>query len=340
MTDLSQKLTAMCDLLGVSLKDAIAALNDASVDPVNKRTVPTVNEHLALVEDSCSPGNLRGFRPSWRLLAEHYGDTPLDQITESQLKTLMNTLSTPRYAMRRSFRGGIEARRHAVHAWRFFWRDPVLEGLVVRSPAEGLTAPAKRPTDRRALSRKEVQQLFDSVGQHSEDPEVDLLAIRVFLETGARRGGLLGAEFTDLNPVRQTLKLTEKGNKRREQPVTRQLYESLVRHNQERAGGTGKLLHFRNGKDLTSRRLDTVWSRVKENPPFPDCDWVSSHVLRHTAGTWIERVSSSAVAAHFLGHSPTKAGVTGVYVSAVDHEALSAWAVVWNEETHPLLSED
>lgn len=59
----------------------------------------------------------------------------------------------------------------------------------------------------------------------------------------------------------------------------------------------------------------------------------TAHVLRHTAGTAVERIAGHAVAQGFLGHEP--GSVTGTYTKARIDEIAAAVSVLTGEP-HPL----
>ncbi len=252
----------------------------------------------------------------------------------------MDTLSEPRYKMRSSFRGGAEARRHAVHAWRKFFKYAVAAGHCSKNPASAIRLPRKSSSRRRGLTREEVEKLFDLISTTGNDPELDVLIFRTALETGCRRGGLLGLTKDRVDEKRQTVTVLEKGGRERELPVSRSLVDALLQHNHQRGGSKGALLRYLDSTPLTQRRLDYLFARVKEAPPFPGAELVSMHWLRHTAGTFIERASGSseAIAANYLGHEPTRSSVTGLYTTAPLMEMVRVWCSVWNCD-HPLAHE-
>ena len=60
------------------------------------------------------------------------------------------------------------------------------------------------------------------------------------------------------------VQLREKGETLRWQPITLELAEHLADHAHHRgaADDQGPLLRYRNGRDLTSRRYDHLWTRL------------------------------------------------------------------------------
>jgi hypothetical protein len=48
-------------------------------------------------------------------------------------------------------------------------------------------------------------------------------------------------------------------------------------------------LRYRDGRALTSRRYDHLWHRIGERLPWVANQGISTHWLRHTTLTWVER---------------------------------------------------
>lgn len=291
---MSESIALLKQLL-TALEDNPAALNELAKSlGASQKTVPTVDEWIPQVIDTIERGTRRGYVPYFKLLAEHHGEKLVSEIDQHHLQALLTGLSTPRYEMRRSFRGGNEARRHAVHAWRKFFKLALEAGYCSKNPATTLTLPAKKPNLRRGLTPKEIDSLWSFISSTGNDTSLDCLLIRTCLETGARRGGLVGLTMDQVHSERQTIRLLEKNTKEREQPVSKGLLLALLEHNQTRGGGVGSVFRYKNGSPLSNRRFDYIWSRVKEAPPFEGAEEISTHWLRHTAARLLERQPGSS----------------------------------------------
>jgi hypothetical protein len=48
-------------------------------------------------------------------------------------------------------------------------------------------------------------------------------------------------------------------------------------------------LRYRDGRPLTSRRYDHLWKRIGDRLPWVAAQGISTHRLRHTALTGVER---------------------------------------------------
>jgi hypothetical protein len=72
----------------------------------------------------------------------------------------------------------------------------------------------------------------------------------------------------------------------------------LVEHGRERhATPDGQLLRYADGRPITYRRYDHLWSRIGRHLPWVATQGISTHWIRHTILTWVERrgVASDAI---------------------------------------------
>src|SRR5690242_2132069 len=147
------------------------------------------------------------------------------------------------------------------------------------------------------------------------------------LETACRRGGALALRLRDLDPDQRLIFLREKGGTSRWQPVSPTLMRHLLAHHEERGGGDrdGPLLRYRDGRPLTYRRYDSLWARIGQHLRWVHTQQISTHWLRHTTLTWVERTFGNAVAKAYAGHTDRdNTGSTGTYVRASVEEVAKA----------------
>jgi integrase/recombinase XerC len=198
-----------------------------------------------------------------------------------------------------------------------------------------LEKPSRVDGRRRALDQLELEEVFEAVRTTSRDPDLDLLLVRFHLESGARREGALNVRLRDLDARRSTTWLREKFRKEREQPVSPSLLAALEAFAHSRGALTPDDAIFRNprGRPITRRHYNTLFDHVQAALPWTNRVPVTAHVLRHTAGTAVERIASPAVAEAFLGHAPSS--VTGRYTKAKIEEVAAAVAALVGE-AHPL----
>jgi integrase/recombinase XerC len=82
----------------------------------------------------------------------------------------------------------------------------------------------------------------------------------------------------------------EKGETTRWQPVSQTLMARLGEHAAERHAEPDRpLLRYSTGAPLTSRRYDHLWVGIRAELPWAAAHGVSTHWLRHTTLTWVER---------------------------------------------------
>lgn len=84
---------------------------------------------------------------------------------------------------------------------------------------------------------------------------------------------------------------------------------------------------------------DHLWARLGRHLPWITTQQVSTHWLRHTTLTWVERHHGYAVARAYAGHDGGRdIGVTATYVRADIAEVAAALAA-FTGEPHPLTAD-
>lgn len=114
--------------------------------------------------------------------------------------------------------------------------------------------------------------------------------------------------------------------------------QALLDHRHERGtgGATGsQLLRYRSGTPITSRRYDHLWERVGARLPWAAAQNVSTHWLRHTTLTRVERHFGYGIARAYAGHVNSPGLATTTYIRATIHEVATVLAVLTGEP-HPL----
>ena len=196
-----------------------------------------------------------------------------------------------------------------------------------------------------ALPDGRLSELSAVAGSTGDDPALDSLIVRLHVETACRRGGALALTPEGLDPGQCLVRLHEKGGTERWQPVSPTLMAHLLAHAERRGGleSGERLLRYATGKPITSRRYDYLWDRLGEHLPWVKTQQVSTHWIRHTILTWVERRFGFAVAEAYAGHQNASRGAramaaTGTYVRAGLPEVATAVAVLTGEP-HPLAPE-
>ena len=135
--------------------------------------------------------------------------------------------------------------------------------------------------------------------------------------------------------------LAEKGGTQRWQPITLHLAHRLADHARARGAvlPTDALLRYRNGRALTSRRYDQLWKRIGQQLPWVAVHGISTHWLRHTTLTWVERHFGYGIARAYAGHTDSTGPATTTYIKAQLHEVATALSALTGQ-LHPFMHRD
>jgi integrase/recombinase XerC len=302
-------------------------------------TAPTFDEYVPRVAAAVSPGTRRVYSSYWRRICRHWGARPIVEPTPLEIKQLAEQIRGD-VVVRRNSRGGRSAAEHLIAAMRCVYRHAVMDGLIreADNPAAKVAKPRRLSSTRRAIAETHLAEIIHIAATTGNDPALDALLIRLHLETACRRGGALALRLRDLDPDQCLIYLREKGGTSRWQPVSPTLMRHLLAHHHDRgdASRDGPLLRYRDGRPLTYRRYDHLWLRIGRYVPWVAAQQISTHWLRHTTLTWVERTFSYAVARAYAGHSGRgDVGTTMTYVRAEMQEVATALAVLTGEP-HPL----
>lgn len=305
-------------------------------------TMPTIADYLNRVAEAVSPGTLRAYSPYWNRVISEWGSRRLNEPGALEVRQLAER-TRGQALVRRNARGGRLAAEHMIAALRCMYRFAEADGLITErdNPARKVAKPRRLASARHALHDDQLQQIITVVTTTGNDTELDALLLRLHTETACRRGGALQLRPHDLDTEQCLIRLREKGDTERWQPISPTLTRAMVRHHHERgpADTSGPLLRYRNGRPITRRRYDYLWTRVGRNLPWAATLGVSTHWLRHTTLTWVERNFGYAVARAYAGHNERNdAGTTATYVRANVYEVALALARLTGEP-HPLAPE-
>jgi site-specific recombinase XerD len=275
----------LLERMGLSAADLAAVPH-----PQGRPKVPTFADYVPVVSAAVSAGTRRAYGSYWNRVIEHWASRRLDEPTPSEIRQLMAYVKTHVVA-RRNARGGRSAEEHLVAALRCLYQQAVDDGLIAEAdnPARKVAKPRRLPTTRRALPDTRLAEINAAAAATGDDPELDTLILRLHTETACRRGGALALRPQDLDADQCLILLREKGETVRWQPVSPTLMGRLVEHARERhAPPGGQLLRYANGRPITSRRYDHLWTRLGRQLPWVRTQQISSHWIRHTTLTWVE----------------------------------------------------
>ncbi|RJQ84684.1 tyrosine-type recombinase/integrase [Amycolatopsis panacis] len=316
--------------LGVDVVD----LQDQDAGP----NVPTLADYLPHVIAAAGPGANRTYGTYWTRMLTTWGSRRLDQIAASDIEAMQRDM-TATARSRRNSRHGRHAGEHVVAAARAIYNRAIADGLIAStaSPAHRVAKPRRLPSTRRALTTQELDQINTAARTSGNDVVLDALLLRLHTETACRRGGALGLRLTDLDTHHCLVRLEEKGGTVRWQPVSPALALSLADHAAARGTTlhTDQLLRYHNGRPLTTRRYDHLWYRLGQELPWIAAQGISTHWLRHTTLTWVERHFGYGVARAYAGHTDNTGPATTTYIKA-DLQAVATALAAMTGQPHPL----
>lgn len=311
---------------------------DLVAEPVDRKPMPTFSEYLPAVRRAVSAATARAYSSYWRRLEEAWGSRRLDEPTPTEIKELAEA-AKQQALVRRNSRGGRSAAENFIAAVRCVYRHAVDDELLTaaENPARRVPKPRRLPSLRRALGEPILIEINEIAGTTGDDPELDTLLLRLHTETACRRGGALGLRLRDLDETQCLVLLREKDGTSRFQPVSPTLMALLRGHAAER-GAThpdGPLLRYRTGEPITKRRYDHLWDRLGRHIPSVRTQNISTHWLRYTTLTWVERHFGYAIAHAFAGHADASDSATITYIKA-DLTDIATALQTLTGEPHPL----
>jgi len=319
--------------MGVSPADLL----DGSAE---RAPVPVFADYIPRVAAAVGHGTRRVYSSYWNQVLNRWGPRSLAEVTALDISQFAEQTRASAIE-RRNSRGGRSAAEHMLAALRCIYRYAVADGIISESenPAIRVPKPRRLASTRRALPDDRLDELCRVAARTGNDPALDALLLRLHVETACRRGGALALTSQDLDADQCLIRLHEKGGTVRWQPVSPTLMSHLLAHAESRGGleSGQRLLRYANGRPISARRYDYLWQRLGQQLPWVAAQQISTHWLRHTTLTWVERNFGFAVAQAYAGHADHGRGgsATATYVRANLHEVASALAALTGEP-HPL----
>jgi integrase/recombinase XerC len=336
-TDPNEANIALVNALMAQLNVTRDQLDRAGMTPI--RPVPTFTDYIPQVRAAVTAGTLRAYDTYWQRIITHWGDRRLNEPTPTEIKELAQ-LARQNAITRRNSRGGGSAAEHLIAALRCIYQHAINDRLLGANdnPAARVRKPRRQPSLREALPERAIADIVKVTSETGNDPELDLLILRLHLETACRQGGALHAHRHDLDTDQCLIRLHEKGQTQRWQPISPTLTRALVAHFDTRGDGNpaSQILRYRNGRPVGKRRYDNIWKRIRTHLRWADTHQISAHWLRHTTLTWVERHFGQSIAQRYAGHTDSSRQATiSVYTKATQAEVAQALSALTGE-THPL----
>lgn len=333
--DLQTALQLITSQLGITM-DQLAGEGGST------RQVPTFSEYIANLKTALPATTTKNYAPYWRIVDEAWGSRLLTAPTTTEIQRLAQE-HRKRAVVRSNSRGGRAAAEHVISSLRCIYKHAEFDGLIspIRNPARNAEKPRRLPSSRHALTRDQVVAIGQVASTTGNDTELDALITRIHIEAACRRAGALDLEIDDLIEEQSLIRLGEKGETVRLQPISPLLMVKLLEHVDSRGGpeATTRVLRYRNGRPITKRRYDYLTGRIRQHLPWAQRLQVSIHWVRHTTITYVEREFGEAVARAYAGHTELgNTGSTPIYTKASLVEVAEALAALTGQP-HPLARE-
>ena len=317
---------------------------DLLQDPGDPPEIPTFADYVPRVSRAVSDSTRSVYGTYWNRVVDAWGPRLITSVSPLEISQLAEDTKA-NVVQRRNARGGRGAAEHLIAALRCMYNHAVADQILSKdeNPAARVPKPRRLRSARMPLPDMRLSAIGDVAGSTGNDPALDALIIRLHTETACRRGGALALTPDDLDPELCLIHLHEKGGTDHWQPVSPTLMTHLLAHAEGRGGleSGERLLRYTDGRAITYRRYDHLWERLGQHLPWVETQHVSTHWIRHTILTWVERRFGFAVAQAYAGHEeensrgPRAMGATGTYVRAGLPEVATALSVLTGEP-HPL----
>jgi integrase/recombinase XerC len=324
MTGTSEHRTGWTDLDAARLLLEKLGVKPADLTAVPARTeVPLIADYIPLVEQAVTTGTRRVYSPYWAKVVREWGHRRVNEPTALEISQLAEQVRAGA-VQRRNARGGRGAAEHLIGALRCMYGYLAADGILTQAenPAARAQKPRRLRSARMALPDSRLDELCRVASTTGNDPALDALLLRLHI------------------------RLREKGETVRWQPVSPTLMRHLLAHGETRGGlGSGqRLLRYANGRPITKKRYDYLWRRLGQHLAWVQTLQVSMYWIRHTILTWVERNFGFAVAEAYAGHEDNgrgarSMGAMATYVRADLPEVATALAALTGEP-HPLAIKD
>ncbi|PXX61793.1 site-specific recombinase XerD [Nocardia tenerifensis] len=317
-------------------------LSQIGITPADMLTdtgsVPTFGEAIPETPHHPHPRHPAHLQHPPALARKHLAHRRLDEISTAELDHRARHVQA-NIRTNRATRNGASARQHFISAARCLYRYAEDNNWIhpTAYPARNLTIPVRPASQRQAIPSPKLAEIYHITSITGDDRELDTLLLRLHIETACRRSGALNLRPCDLDPHNCLILLREKNGIDRWQPVSPTLMAHLQHHARQRhSPSEGQLLRYHNGKPITRRRYDHLWHRIGTHLPWVAAQHITTHWLRHTTLTWVERAYGYATARAYAGHHTRTHGTTATYVKADLYEIATALATPENHTATPL----
>lgn len=199
--------------------------------------MPTFSAYIRHLREALPETIVSTYGSYWSVIERAWPDRLLTSPTATEIDQLVRHHRS-NAVVRRNFRGGRGAATNMISAIRCIYRHAEADRILHPhdNPALQVKKPRRLPSTRHALDLDQVVDIGRVASTTGDDCELDSLIVRLHIETACRRGGLLALTVDDLNVEDCLVKLREKGETERWQPVSPTLMGRLVEHVALRGG--------------------------------------------------------------------------------------------------------
>lgn len=241
-------------------------------------------------------------------VATQYGETLLEQLTHSYVRTWLASLKDENLTSRTINR--------KISSLKSFFKYQIKTGRIKQSPMAKVVAPKNEKRLPHFVADKDIKTLFT----HVEFPDdwqgrTDQLLLNLFYHTGMRLSEVIQLKQSQVNFFNHSLKVLGKGNKERIIPISPELLRALRTYMEHRQAefpdcDHDLLLVNEKGRALTPRKVYSIVNKYLTQ--VTKIEKRSPHVLRHTFATHLMNNGADLNAVkELLGHSSLAA--TQVY---------------------------
>jgi integrase/recombinase XerC len=271
-----QAALLVLERMGLSPADLLAV-------PVARPAAPTFAEYVPVVSAAVTAGTRRAYGSYWNRVVEQWGGRRLDEPTPSEIRQLMVYVRSHVVA-RRNARGGRSAAEHLVAALRCLYRHAEDDGHITppaTRPARSTSPGGSRPPARPSPTPWPKSTKWPR--PQATTPNSTPCCCGCTPRPPAAAAAPSRSAQPTWTPDQCLIRLREKGETVRWQPVSLTLMTRLLQHAQDRrAPRDGQLLRHASGQPITSRRYDHLWTRIGKHLPWVATQQISTHWIRHT----------------------------------------------------------
>lgn len=251
-------------------------------------------------------GSVKTYQSKLRFLRNHLGDTPIIEITRSDLERVISHYRNEHAAA---------STRLLVVACKGVFGWALDEQLINLDPTVRLKAPRRKKQVPRGLSDAKLKKVLmaQEAGLISSDWRIvrDATLIYFITYTGVRRFEACGLRWKDIDQEECSAIITGKGNKERKLPLHKRIIPLLDNLKSSSPNTRGHVFCKIDGtpfhENYVNRIFDTM---IRDQVGFR----VSPHQLRHTFATRLVNAGAGIDAVQdLLGHESI--ATTRVYVS-------------------------